>query len=112
MFKNSGSKIKGLSIALFVLMVLVFVIYGIKIMDYDGGTGFIIIVVGLFLAWVYTLFIYGFGELIQNTNEMNDTAKRIEQQERLLRSVMNDISVMRHHFCDVKKTEENHTEKE
>lgn len=76
-FANIGSKIKGISKAIFWLNTISCITIGIILFVQDsryystGGLGVVIILFGPFLAWVASLFSYGFGELIEQTTRHN-----------------------------------------
>ena len=93
MFKNVGKKIKGLAKVFYWIIFAVYcisalgflgyaIIRGSETLNYDTTTGWLIIGVGVFgaavtvglgflFAWLSTIFIYGFGELIDQTVEIN-----------------------------------------
>ncbi len=68
MYGNIGEKIKSLAKAAFLIGSIVPVILGIAIMTSDEefvGFGFVVLILGPFLAWVSTWLLYGFGELVE-----------------------------------------------
>ncbi|MCQ2446047.1 MAG: hypothetical protein MJ141_04115 [Clostridia bacterium] len=70
MFDNIGGKIKGLATAICILGIIAAVIGGISIMisdEYLFLTGLLVMVVGSVISWVGSFTIYGFGELIEST---------------------------------------------
>lgn len=81
MYENIGGKIKGLAIAAFVTGAIAAVICGIIIMTYGLEMffiGFLTMVIGPFVAWISSLVLYGFGELIDKANEIEaNTWKQI-----------------------------------
>ena len=73
MFENIGGKIKGLAKAAFIVVAIAAAIIGIALIASDEDlivTGLLVIVLGSFIAWVSSWFLYGFGELIDNTCEI------------------------------------------
>lgn len=77
MFDDIGSKIKGLAKVLCWVGIVVSVIMGIVVMcienpiDYDSYLilpGLLIMVFGSLLSWVSSFFVYGFGQLIENSD--------------------------------------------
>ncbi|MBE6701730.1 MAG: hypothetical protein E7582_07595 [Ruminococcaceae bacterium] len=87
MYKNIGSKIKGLATIIFVIEALVSVVAGIVLLAIDEAfvwIGLIYLIGGPIVAWVSSFLLYGFGELIDKvceiekntrTNNNNDTNK-------------------------------------
>lgn len=68
MFNNPGQKIKNLAIASFIINCLAAVIGGIVLICDDyGWAGVATIAGGIFIAYVTALLLYGFGELIDKT---------------------------------------------
>lgn len=70
MYENIGGKIKKLSKAIAVIGIIIAVIAGFwYIADYDEILqGVFIIVSGGLAAWISSLLIYGFGELIEKVS--------------------------------------------
>ncbi len=67
MYDNIGSKIKGLAKAIFIVEAIAIVIAGIVIMFADEDLipiGFLMLILGPIVAWVFSCLLYGFGELI------------------------------------------------
>ena len=82
MYKNIGQKIKGLAKALCILGIIYFALIGIvMIIGADGeplgmliGVG--IVALGSILAWIGTWILYGFGELIHKTSNIEENIHR------------------------------------
>lgn len=76
MFDNVGRQIKTLSKFLFWVGIILSVIIGFFYAINDTSTallGLIILICGCFGSWVSSLLLYGFGQLIENTDkEDND----------------------------------------
>ncbi|MBR3934300.1 MAG: hypothetical protein IKJ68_10400 [Clostridia bacterium] len=68
MFDNIGGKIKILAQVLCWLGVIASVICGFSIMVDSDDVGFLIVVIGPLVSWVSSFFLYGFGQLIENTD--------------------------------------------
>lgn len=72
MFDNIGRKIKTLAQVICVLGIIVSVIGGIILWITGGGLGFVISLVAIpisaVISWVGSLGLYGFGQLIENTD--------------------------------------------
>ncbi|MBQ4120014.1 MAG: hypothetical protein IJD45_06470 [Clostridia bacterium] len=73
MFKNIGGKIKKLSEIVTWMGIITSVILGIIIMS-PGDTmilaGLIVIVLGCFASWTSSFLLYGYGQLIENTDRL------------------------------------------
>ncbi len=98
MFNNVGSKIKTLAKVLCWVGIILSVVSGIIIMvagnnipfnynygynsyrnsGFSGSTfviGLIVIVVGSLCSWLSSLFTYGFGQLIENTDNIRENTR-------------------------------------
>lgn len=98
MFTNIGRKIKGLAKVLFGITIAIFVLSGISVMitcmsasRYAGemaGIGFLLFIIitglGILFAWIATMKLYGYGELISKTSELTEI--QTEQTK-----ILNDI---------------------
>ncbi len=81
MFNNAGRKIKGLALVIFWILVIGSVVLGIiafsTIMDLieNGFLRFLLtlVIIGLLvlIAWLVTILLYGFGELIEKTSDID-----------------------------------------
>jgi hypothetical protein len=70
MYKNIGKKIKTLAKAMFIIEAIASVISGIALMPIDDEFilyGLLIIFFGPVVAWVSSWILYGFGELVDKT---------------------------------------------
>lgn len=79
MYDNIGSKIKTLAQVVFVIMAIISIISGIVIILSDDGAiliGILSAAIGVLLSWVGTFFLYGFGQLIENTDILVREAKK------------------------------------
>jgi len=73
MFKNIGGKIKKISEIVTWIGIIVSVILGIIIMlpgDIMVLVGLIVIALGCFSSWVGSLLLYGYGQLIENSDKL------------------------------------------
>ncbi len=81
MFENPGSKIRGWAMFVGIIGILASICIGFIIMSgntyigyYYGDNikwiGFLIMLGGSLLSWVAALFIYGFGELVENSSDI------------------------------------------
>lgn len=82
MFNNSGSKLKTVAIITFVLGILTSVIFSCEYgFERDNAILGIVILVGFsILSYVGSLFVYGFGELIDGVMEILSKSYDIESQ--------------------------------
>lgn len=72
MYKNIGKKIKGLAKVLFIVEAIVVVLTGVIIIslarDYTIFlVGMLVLIIGPIVAWISSWLLYGFGELIDKT---------------------------------------------
>lgn len=74
MFKNIGSKIKGLAVAICVMGMLASVIYATRA---SWMPDFLGMIVGFIISWASTFVLYGLGELIDNSKKILETLERI-----------------------------------
>ncbi len=71
MFNNIGGKIKSVAKVLTGLGITVSVLVGIMVMTSDMlGVGLLTIVLGSLLSWLSSFTLYGFGQLIENTDTL------------------------------------------
>ena len=91
MFNNIGTKIKllakvlcGIGIGIFVILGLYWIVSAISNSSaYEAMTGILLLINGPVLSWVGSVILYGFGQLIENsdmlvaidTDIMNDDKK-------------------------------------
>ncbi len=85
MFNNIGAKIKGLAIGTFIVETLGALITGICLWaDWGDTEGFLLFLAigvgGSLVAWISSWFIYGYGELIENTGNTVTQIKSIDQK--------------------------------
>ena len=77
MFENVGLKIKAIAKIFFVIQVIASVMCGLFILaegeliigDIFLLVGPVILILGPVCSWMSALFVYGFGELIENTKK-------------------------------------------
>ncbi len=69
MYDNIGGKIKNWAIWIFILEAIAAIIGGIALIVNDNGlVGFLTIVFGPIAAWVSSWLLYGFGQLVENSD--------------------------------------------
>lgn len=89
MYDNIGGKIKGLAKAAFIVGAIAAVIAGIALMASDEDMiliGLLVMVGGPIVAWVSSWLLYGFGEIIDKTCDIERntrTGERISKDETL-----------------------------
>ena len=73
MYNNIGNKIKTLAqIVAFVEIILSVIIGLVLLFQEIIGFGLIILIFGPLIAWISSWLLYGFGELIESTEENKD----------------------------------------
>ena len=75
MFDNIGGKIKSWAERIFTIQVIVSIVGGIIIFGLHVGLpalllSLLVIVIGVFSAWLSFLFLYAFGQLVENSDEI------------------------------------------
>ena len=73
---NVGGKLKGVSIIVIVLGVIVSVIYGIMIIGDSLFTGIAVIAAGILGTLIFGFALYGLGQIVDNTDEKNIPKQR------------------------------------
>jgi hypothetical protein len=69
MYDNIGGKIKVWAVWIFIVEAIGAVIGGIAMIANDNGLiGFLTMLIGPFVAWVFSWLLYGFGQLIENSD--------------------------------------------
>ena len=79
MFDNIGRKIKSLSQFVCWIGIICSVISGIVITASDEDLmflGFLIMIIGPLVSWISSFTLYGFGQLIENTDQLVLNAKK------------------------------------
>ncbi len=87
MFNNVGDKIKGLAMTTFIIGTIAAVLLGIAVIVVNEElalVGVLIIGLGILIAWLSNLLLYGFGELVEKTCEIaRNTSKAVSDNDRL-----------------------------
>ena len=79
MYDNIGSKIKNSAKAVFLFESFIAVVGGLLIISYDDNlflAGLLIIFIVPLVAWVSSWLLYGFGQLIENSDIIAEEYKR------------------------------------
>lgn len=81
MFSNIGGKIKSLAVCACTCGIVFSIIYGIYIMttlrNSHALTGLLIIIFGSLLSWIGSFVLYGFGQLVENSDTSVEMLKNI-----------------------------------
>lgn len=74
LFTNVGGKIKTLVKVLFVLEAIAAVVVGLWLISVDvlAIIGIGIMIIGPFVVWILSWFVYGFGELVDRTCRIDE----------------------------------------
>lgn len=80
MFNNIGEKIKGLAIFFTIIGIIASLIGSIYTWAKTLGffVGFIILVCGILASWISSFVLYGLGELISKTSDIEEGIRRIQ----------------------------------
>ena len=70
MYKNIGGKIKHAAYIVFFLQIILYVVMGWLLLSVDMISCLLVIYFGLLFSWFSSLFIYGFGELIDKVSSI------------------------------------------
>lgn len=99
MYDNIGGKIKGLAKVTFIAEAIAAVISGFAIMGFDDDTiliGLLVLIIGPIIAWVSSWLLYGFGELIDKSCEIERNTRGeksgLKEQKLLNSEEINDIT--------------------
>ena len=82
-YDNIGGKIKGWAKWIFAIEAIAAVIAGIVIMVENEGAilvGLLVIIFGPIVAWVSSWLLYGFGQLIENSDIIAEEHKRVNEK--------------------------------
>ena len=71
MFNEIGKKIKGLASVIAWIGIIASAIMGLSSMKKSALAGILIIAIGALVSWVSSFLLYGYGELIDQTSQMN-----------------------------------------
>lgn len=89
MFDHIGTKVKKLAKVFFFIGCIIAVIGGGLLMDLIGAAlGYLVILVGIALAWISTLLLAAFGQLVENSDIQTElmAQKALEKQNRPVRT--------------------------
>lgn len=82
MYDNIGEKIKGLAKVVFIIGAIVDVIAGVDLMSSDQYVliGLFVMLLGPVVAWAFSWLIYGFGEIIDKTCDIERNTRGGERK--------------------------------
>ena len=84
MFNNVGKKIKTFSVVMFIIETLAALVCGIGLIaegdDLIPLFGVLVAVVGPFVLWILSWFVYGYGELIDKTCEIAKNTQPVKAE--------------------------------
>ena len=80
MFDNIGAKIRGLAKVISVLGIFASIVIGLFTVVVADVAGIIVIIVGMIASWCAGFFIYGFGQLIEDTQAIRKSNAAILKQ--------------------------------
>lgn len=76
MFDNIGSKIKYLAQTITIISIICYAAIGLALMIAGSALiGFAVILIGSLLSWVSSFLLYGFGQLIENSDTLVKISK-------------------------------------
>lgn len=121
MFENIGGKIKRIAEIETWIGIILSIMFGLSMMSNEGEyvfLGLFIIVFGSLISWTTSLLIYGFGQLIDNTDKLvaqskiptsieseidSEAQKRMEQLDDLRRDGLITEKEYQQKLNDIKK---------
>ena len=84
MFDNISRKIKILAYVCTIVGILASLIIGVEMLNSHNSDGMTVMILGSFISWVTSFTLYGFGQLIENTdiiaNKFSDDHKNEEKE--------------------------------
>lgn len=128
MYNNIGGKIKGLAKIIFIIEAIAAIITAIFLIatnEYLVGVGLIVLFAGPLVAWISSWLLFGFGQLIENSdiiageyNRKNETHKKAAaknnekkdaQRRKAVTAIIQNPQISDDDFVDVVCTECNAT---
>ncbi len=82
MFDNIGNKIKILAEVICWIGIIGSIILGIVMMEFDESliiAGLLVVPIGFLVSWISSFLLYGFGQLIENTDRLVLKAEYFEE---------------------------------
>lgn len=75
MFSNIGKKIKVLAYVIFFLGALTSLLVAVEIYEDNLWPSIVVLILGMFLSWIANFLLYGFGQLINNSDKLVEMRK-------------------------------------
>ena len=79
MYNNVGGKIKALAMGICIIEAVALVITGFVLMEEIGGTAILIVLLGPVVAWLSSLVLYAFGELVEDVHALRNKEGTTEE---------------------------------
>ena len=79
LYANIGKKLKSWAVSIFIVEAIGAIITGITMLVNDLGWGWLVLLVGPVAAWLSTLVLYAFGELVDKTCDNETNTQNIEK---------------------------------
>ena len=105
MFDNIGSKIKSWAKIVCWVGIVISVITSLTFMENAAFLGLMLLTIGPLVSWVASLFLYGFGELIEKTTEIAENTRCSNTKNENISNNHNDIKLNNHN--DIKSSNHN-----
>lgn len=93
MFENIGAKIKTLAIVITTISIIVSIIWGISVIRYSFLSGLLVIILGSLLSWVGSFILYGFGQLVENSDVIAKHYKNLKAKEKTSASKKPELEI-------------------
>ena len=82
-YNNIGRKIKCLAVVIFISEAIIAIIYGISLISNNSDNmmlfGVLIAILGPIIAWISSWLLYGFGQLVENTDVIASNSNSIAE---------------------------------
>lgn len=80
MYSNIGGKIKALAVIVTVLCIILCLVLGAFLIGNNSpALGIAVIILGSLASWISSFVLYGFGQLIENSDNLLYMTKKIKQ---------------------------------
>lgn len=112
MFEDSGTKVKDIASLMFGINAIASAILGIIIITVNVLLGLIVIVIGVLSAYICTLFLTAFGDLVQRNNELKEINSKILSQLEIITATTDSEVTKEEHTISIAQTQIKHTQVE
>ena len=80
MYDNIGGKIKGLATAQCLIGALISIFAGMAlVLNREALLGLVVMILGSLCSWIFSFLIYGFGELIEKTAQIERNTRTAQK---------------------------------